>query len=71
MLAANAGRLSTLIRVWGENPVFLGKDNTVTTQTGFPLHPADGLLADAISAADALWAISNGQGDIRVMEFLT
>lgn len=67
VVAANAARLSVTIQNVGTVPVYLGKDNTVTTTNGLYL-PAGGVLTDTASR-DAWWGITaSGTADLRVCE---
>lgn len=67
VLAANLGRWSATISNNGSVTVYLGKDNTVSTATGFALDP--GMAVEDEESTDAWWGITaSGTGDLRIEE---
>jgi hypothetical protein len=75
-LSTNGKRLGLIIRNNDSiNPVYLGKDSTVTTANGFPLLPGEVLQdLDAYDPnqgdVDTWYAIAASSVDVRVIEYL-
>jgi hypothetical protein len=62
------GRNSLCIRNWGQNTVFFGHENTVTTASGYPKYSKEEMSLD-IKELD-LWAVcAAGQStELRILE---
>jgi hypothetical protein len=66
LAAADTSRYAVLIYNVGPNTIYLGRDNTVTTATGYPV-PSGSSFVDTISG-DAWYAIAvTGACDVRII----
>lgn len=66
ILAASVGRSTVLLFNNGNQTVFLGRDSTVLTTTGWPLKPGERL---ELVGVDGIYGItSTGTGDVRSIE---
>ena len=67
LAAGSSKRIALTLRNAGSVTVYLGKDATVTSASGYPLK-VDEVMTDD-NSSDAWWGITaSGTGDIRMME---